>query len=78
MPRSELSKCPICGAATDREYKPFCSEQCKFLDLAKWIGVDEPYVVSGDGKYPAYGNADVSDVNNKVIHVDFAGRRRSA
>ncbi len=29
--------CPICGAATDRSYRPFCSRRCADVDLAKWL-----------------------------------------
>ena len=35
--------CPICGKPRDqfedsKEYLPFCSERCKNVDLAKWLG----------------------------------------
>ena len=29
--------CPICGEATVKEYRPFCSKRCADLDLAKWL-----------------------------------------
>lgn len=32
-------KCPICGTPTEwegNEYRPFCSERCKLLDLGAW------------------------------------------
>ncbi|QBF33205.1 DNA gyrase inhibitor YacG [Thalassococcus sp. S3] len=29
--------CPICHAATERKYRPFCSKRCADLDLAKWM-----------------------------------------
>ncbi len=32
-------KCPECGAETiweNNEYRPFCSERCKLLDLGAW------------------------------------------
>jgi endogenous inhibitor of DNA gyrase (YacG/DUF329 family) len=37
-------KCPICGKQVEyegNEYRPFCSERCKMLDLGAWI--DEEY-----------------------------------
>ena len=32
--------------AVDPRFKPFCSERCRLLDLAKWV--DGDYRVSGD------------------------------
>ena len=35
-----LVKCPNCGKQaewTDNEYRPFCSEKCKMIDLGEWI-----------------------------------------
>ena len=29
--------CPMCGAATERQYRPFCSRRCADRDLAKWF-----------------------------------------
>ena len=29
--------CPMCKAATDPKYRPFCSGRCADLDLAKWF-----------------------------------------
>lgn len=29
--------CPICGAATDRAYRPFCSRRCADVDLGRWM-----------------------------------------
>jgi endogenous inhibitor of DNA gyrase (YacG/DUF329 family) len=29
--------CPICAAAPDKQYRPFCSRRCADLDLAKWF-----------------------------------------
>jgi uncharacterized protein len=37
-------KCPICGREAEyegNEYRPFCSERCKILDLGAWA--DENY-----------------------------------
>jgi len=34
-------KCPECGKATEyspeNEYRPFCSQRCKLIDLGEWI-----------------------------------------
>lgn len=35
-----LVKCPRCGKEiewTESEYRPFCSERCKLIDLGEWI-----------------------------------------
>lgn len=47
--------CPICGAASRKKYRPFCSERCADVDLGRWlkggyrIPTDEaPHDASGD------------------------------
>jgi len=40
--------CPICGAAVqwaDNPDRPFCSERCRLIDLARWA--DGTYAVPG-------------------------------
>ena len=38
---SPHAKCPICGAVTtlsaDNRWRPFCSEQCRLIDLGEWL-----------------------------------------
>jgi endogenous inhibitor of DNA gyrase (YacG/DUF329 family) len=29
--------CPICGRATDAQYRPFCSRRCADVDLSRWL-----------------------------------------
>lgn len=29
--------CPICKAAPDAKFRPFCSKRCADIDLAKWF-----------------------------------------
>jgi len=36
-------RCPQCGAAMIRTYRPFCSKRCRDLDLAQWL--DGSYAV---------------------------------
>ena len=31
------SKCPICGKASDFNYRPFCSKRCADIDLNRWL-----------------------------------------
>ena len=41
-------RCPICRkpiADADPKWRPFCSERCKLLDLAKWL--DAEYAIPG-------------------------------
>jgi endogenous inhibitor of DNA gyrase (YacG/DUF329 family) len=36
-------RCPVCKEPTtweENRYRPFCSERCKFLDLAAWASED--------------------------------------
>jgi uncharacterized protein len=30
-------KCPICGAPTEQQYRPFCSRRCADVDLSRWL-----------------------------------------
>ena len=42
-----IMKCPICGKPTtwqDNPDRPFCSERCRVIDLARWAS--EEYSVS--------------------------------
>jgi hypothetical protein len=36
--------CPRCGTLTDyspeNEWRPFCSERCRLIDLGKWAAED--------------------------------------
>jgi endogenous inhibitor of DNA gyrase (YacG/DUF329 family) len=46
-------RCPICKAKTryaGNPYRPFCSERCKLIDLAKWL----------EGCYKVPGNYDAA------------------
>jgi endogenous inhibitor of DNA gyrase (YacG/DUF329 family) len=42
-------KCPVCGARVEwseaSEYRPFCSERCKTIDLGAWAS--DRYAVPG-------------------------------
>jgi uncharacterized protein len=41
-------KCPTCGKPVewkDNQFRPFCSERCKLLDLGRWVS--EEYKVPG-------------------------------
>jgi endogenous inhibitor of DNA gyrase (YacG/DUF329 family) len=38
-----LVKCPYCGKETEfdgNEFRPFCSERCKLLDLGAWVDAE--------------------------------------
>lgn len=44
-----LVKCPNCGKLSEyesNEFRPFCSERCKLLDLGAWA--DEEYKLPTD------------------------------
>ena len=41
-------KCPTCNRITKwqkNEYRPFCSQRCKLIDLGHWV--TESYVIAG-------------------------------
>ena len=31
------SRCPICGKPVSERHRPFCSQRCATIDLARWI-----------------------------------------
>ena len=33
----QKSGCPICGKPVDPNFKPFCSERCRQVDLNRWL-----------------------------------------
>lgn len=35
---SKGSRCSICRKATHAEFRPFCSRQCRDVDLSRWLG----------------------------------------
>lgn len=43
-------KCPTCGReieySTDNPYRPFCSEQCRLIDLGAWA--NDEYLIEGE------------------------------
>lgn len=42
-------KCPKCGKGCEwenNEWRPFCSERCKMVDLGAWVS--ESYRISGE------------------------------
>ncbi|TNE84217.1 MAG: DNA gyrase inhibitor YacG [Deltaproteobacteria bacterium] len=42
-------KCPTCNKPIDKlppEWRPFCSERCKLVDLSKWL--DGEYRIPGE------------------------------
>lgn len=40
------SRCPICGKAAIRAYRPFCSKRCAEVDLGRWL--KGQYAVPGE------------------------------
>lgn len=42
-------KCPVCDKKaewSENQWRPFCSERCRNVDLGKWF--DEDYRVAGE------------------------------
>ena len=36
--RAKKPRCPICGKSVSAEFRPFCSERCRRIDLDRWLG----------------------------------------
>lgn len=34
---STKSGCPVCGKPADPNFKPFCSQRCRQVDLNRWL-----------------------------------------
>ena len=53
-PKSTMVNCPTClkpvAWSDESEWKPFCSERCKLIDLGAWA--DENYVIGGETVMP--------------------------
>ena len=42
-----FGSCPICGRPAVEEVRPFCSPNCRHLDLGRWLG--EGYAIQAGG-----------------------------
>ena len=49
--------CPTCQAevawTSSNQYRPFCSERCKLIDLGEWA--TEKHTIAGEPIYPEGG-----------------------
>lgn len=36
--RKRKAGCAICGKPMVTEFRPFCSDRCKTIDLGRWLG----------------------------------------
>ncbi len=56
------ARCPICGKAVDRAFKPFCSKRCADIDLNRWLSgiyaVPVKEDEDEDGQRPLNGEPD--------------------
>lgn len=44
-----LVECPLCGEETEyngNDFRPFCTERCKMIDLGQWA--DEEYALPAE------------------------------
>ena len=61
-------KCPECGKETDyegNEFRPFCSERCKLLDLGAWA--DEKYALPSQSAEP--NEEDIAEIEKVLKEV---------
>ncbi|MGB9429899.1 MAG: DNA gyrase inhibitor YacG [Gammaproteobacteria bacterium] len=49
-----IAKCPHCGKSVtwnaESEWKPFCSERCRLIDLGDWLS--EKHAIAGNTPAP--------------------------
>ncbi len=61
-PRELFVKCPKCSSQFHyyaSEYRPFCSERCKMIDLGHWL--QENYKISPSGPSEDEDNLEEED-----------------
>jgi uncharacterized protein len=46
--KKSSSKCPICSARAEHEFRPFCSRRCADVDLSRWLRGAYAIPVGGD------------------------------
>ena len=63
MNQNPKSKCPICGAAHNQKYAPFCSVKCADQDLGNWL----------TGNYAIPAADDDEDTLDEIEEVDAHG-----
>jgi uncharacterized protein len=56
-------KCPICGAPSEQQYRPFCSRRCADVDLSRWLRGAYAIPVEPDGDEDGE-SADVSTADD--------------
>ena len=49
--KKRVARCPICTAASEPQFRPFCSSRCADVDLSRWLR----------GGYAIAGRADVDE-----------------
>jgi endogenous inhibitor of DNA gyrase (YacG/DUF329 family) len=37
MAEAATKPCPICGKPADAQFRPFCSQRCRDVDLNRWL-----------------------------------------
>jgi uncharacterized protein len=37
MAKAVTKPCPICGKPADAQFRPFCSQRCRDVDLNRWL-----------------------------------------
>lgn len=57
-------ECPICGAPTAQDFRPFCSRRCADVDLARWL----------NGVYAIPITDSDADEDGDDISAEFASR----
>ncbi|GER01859.1 DNA gyrase inhibitor YacG [Iodidimonas gelatinilytica] len=58
-PAGKKPRCPMCKKPVAEAYRPFCSDRCSKLDLARWFG--EAYVLPGERPFDG---ADLDEEKN--------------
>ena len=62
-------KCPKCKKEVDwegNEWRPFCSERCKMVDLGAWVS--EIYSIEGDALEDSGHDVDADSDEDGYLH----------
>ncbi|MBE0617865.1 MAG: DNA gyrase inhibitor YacG [Proteobacteria bacterium] len=71
--------CPTCRAKVVWEtsnYRPFCSERCKLIDLGRWLN-EEYRVCDADAESESAGGGSLPNVAEPSFPARGINRRRS-
>ena len=69
MKPAPKQRCPICKAATEQAFRPFCSKRCADVDLSRWLS--DTYAIASRG-----ADDDEDGDDGAAAQADTGGTRK--